>query len=101
MVDAIIAGLDKIFKPGVFQKKTTYYFSVDAIKKTVTLDTDNCLVIDGKGAEEADCVCKTSSEMFLKIWNDGYRPGIMDFMGGKIKTNSPELLPKFLAAFGK
>jgi putative sterol carrier protein len=101
MVDAIIAGLDKIFKPGVFQKKTTFYFSVDDIKKTVTLDAGSCVVMDGKGAEEADCVCKTGTEMFLKIWNDGYRPGIMDFMGGKIKTNAPELLPKFLQAFGK
>lgn len=101
MVDEIIAGLGRIFKPGIFQKKTTFYFSVDDIRKTVILDADSCVVFDGKGAEEADCVCKTSTEMFLKIWNNGYRPGIMDFMGGKIKTNAPELLPKFLQAFGK
>lgn len=101
MVDAIIAGLDKHYRPGGFQQKTSFYFSVDDIKKTVTLDAESCRVEDGKTVDEADCVCKTGTDMFLRIWNDGYRPGIMDFMGGKIKTNAPELLQKFLAAFGK
>jgi hypothetical protein len=39
--------------------------------------------------------------MFKRIWNDGYRPGIMDFMGGAIKTNAPQLLQQYLSAFGK
>lgn len=101
MVEAIIANLGNDFRQGKFQKKTTYYFSVDELRKTVTLDAESCRIEDGKTVEDADCVCKTGSDMFLRIWNDGYRPGIMDFMGGKIKTNAPELLLKFLVAFGK
>lgn len=101
MVATIIAGLDQNFRPGVFQKPTTFYFSVDEVRMTVTLDAESCLIEDGKTVAEADCVCKTGTAMFLRIWNDGYRPGIMDFMGGKIKANAPELLQKFLVAFGK
>jgi hypothetical protein len=39
--------------------------------------------------------------MFSRIWHDGYRPGIMDFMGGSIKSNAPQHLQQFLTAFGK
>ena len=38
--------------------------------------------------------------MFSKIW-DGYKPGMMDFMSGKIKTNNPTLLQDFAGAFTK
>ena len=58
-------------------------------------------VHDGKLTEDADCICKTSGEIFNKIWNEGFRPGIMDFMSGKIKSNAPQLLQQFLEAFGK
>jgi hypothetical protein len=39
--------------------------------------------------------------MFNRIWNEGYRPGIMDFMGGSLKSNARQLLQQFLRAFGK
>lgn len=89
------------YKKGIFTIPTTFYFSVDEIKKTVTLDAECCRIEDGKTVEEADCICKTSESMFSKIWNDGYRPGIMDFMSGSIKSNAPQLLQQLLVAFGK
>lgn len=101
MIDSIINSLPNEYIKGSFPVKTTFYFSVDEIKKTVVLDENSCTVLDGKLSDEADCICKTSDEMFKRIWNDGYRPGIMDFMGGKIKSNAPMLLPQFLQAFGK
>ncbi len=51
--------------------------------------------------ENADCVCKTSQEFFLKIWDDNYRPGMKDFMTGTIKSNNPGALQEFLSSFGK
>jgi len=51
--------------------------------------------------ESAQCVCKTSPEFFLKIWDEGYRPGLKDFLSGTIKSNNPNELKTFLAAFGK
>ena len=101
MQEDIFATLQASYQKGVFTVPTTFYFSIDDIKKTVTLDAESCLVEDGKTVEEADCVCKTSAEMFGRIWNEGYRPGIMDFMGGTIKSNAPQLLQQLLLAFGK
>jgi hypothetical protein len=97
----IFATLQGSYKKGVFTVPTTFYFSIDDVRKTLTLDADSCLIEDGKTVEDADCVCKTSAAMFNRIWIDGYRPGIMDFMGGAIKSNAPQLLPQLLVAFGK
>ena len=101
MSEAIFRTLQGSYQKGVFNIPTTFYFSVDDTKKTLTLDSDGCRIQDGKSVEDADCVCKTSGEMFNRIWNEGYRPGIMDFMGGAIKSNAPQLLQQFLSAFGK
>jgi hypothetical protein len=101
MQEDIFATMRKSYQKGVFSVPTTFYFSIDDIRKTVTLDAENCLIEDGKTVENADCVCKTSAAMFNRIWNEGYRPGIMDFMGGTIKSNAPQLLPQLLVAFGK
>lgn len=101
MNEDIFATLQSQYQKGVFSLPTTFYFVIDDIRKTVTLDGEGCTIEDGKTVENADCVCKTSAEMFSRIWNDGYRPGIMDFMGGAIKSNAPQLLQQLLSAFGK
>jgi hypothetical protein len=101
MQEDIFNTLEASYQKGIFTVPTVFYFAVDDIRKTLTLDSDGCRIQDGKTVENADCVCKTSTAMFSRIWNDGYRPGIMDFMGGKIKSNAPQLLQQFLSAFGK
>lgn len=101
MSEAIFNSMRDSYQKGVFNVPTTFYFSIDDIKKTLTLDGESCKIEQGKTVEDADCVCKTSVEMFNRIWNDGYRPGIMDFMGGSIKSNAPQLLQQMLVAFGK
>lgn len=101
MPQEIFAALPANYRKGIFSVATTFYFSVDEVRQTVTLDGDGCTVEEGKTVESADCICKTDAPMFNKIWHDGYRPGIMDFMGGKIKSNAPQLLQQFLIAFGK
>ncbi|MHB8120547.1 MAG: hypothetical protein ACYDG4_00200 [Desulfuromonadaceae bacterium] len=101
MQEDIFRKLQENYKKGVFNVPTTFYFAIDDIKKTLTLDAECCTIEDGKTVEDADCVCKTSATMFNKILNDGYRPGIMDFMGGAIKASAPHLLPQLLTAFGK
>lgn len=101
MLNDIFAALPRLYRKGEVSRRTTYYFSIDDVKKTVILDADSCSVIDGKAVENADCVCKTSEEFFLKVWTDGYKPGMKDFLGGAIKSNEPQLLQEFLKAFGK
>lgn len=101
MVEEIFSNLGTSFQADQVTQKQVYYFSVDEVKKTVILSPGQVEVQNGKTVEEADCVCKTSTEFFLKIWQEGYRPGMQDFMTGKIKSNNPFALKTFLAAFGK
>lgn len=101
MIEEIIAALPEEYIKGSFPQKTTFYFSVDETKKTVTLDENGCTVHDGKLGDDSDCMCKTTTDLFNRIWNEGYRPGVMDFMSGKIKSNAPMLLQQFLSAFGR
>ncbi len=101
MIEEIFNQMATEFQPGSLSKPLSYYFSIDEIKKTVFLDPQSCQVEEGKATESADCVCKTSAVFFGRIWNDGYRPGIKDFLSGAIKSNNPEALKSFLGAFGK
>ena len=101
MLAEIFAGLPGTYVPGVVTDPLSIYFTLGETKKTVQLLPDNCLVEDGKTIENADCVCKTSPEFFLRIWQDGYRPGMKDFLTGTIKSNNPGALQIFLRCFGK
>ena len=101
MLDAVFTKLPESFVTGVFSKPTSFYFSLENIKKTVQCTADSCKVSDGRTVENADCVCKTSQEFFLKIWEENYRPGMKDFMSGTIKSNNPGALQEFLRGFGK
>ena len=101
MIESIFKQMTEEFQANSVSKNQSYYFSIDELKKTVFLDPQNCRVEDGKTIDSADCVCKTSSEFFAQIWNEGYRPGIKDFLSGAIRSNNPEALKTFLTAFGK
>jgi len=101
MIDAIFAELPAAFVPGAVAKPMSFYFSLGDHKKSVRITPTECAVADGKIADSADCVCKTSPEFFLKIWQEGYRPGMKDFLSGTIKSNNPTALQDFLRSFGK
>ena len=101
MLQAIFNRLPESFVAGVFAKPTSFYFSLGDLKKSVQCSADSCTVSDGRTVDNADCVCKTSPEFFLKIWEENYRPGMKDFMTGTIKSNNPGALQDFLRSFGK
>lgn len=101
MIEQIFNSLPESFVAGVVNTPTSYYFSLGDSKKTVFVSADGCRVEDGRAVEKADCVCKTSEEFFLKIWQEAYRPGMGDFLSGTIKSNNPGSLQLFLKAFGK
>lgn len=101
MVDGIFTEMATRYKKGEFKEKTVFYFAIDEIKKTLTLNSESCTVENGKTVENADCFCKTNQELFLKIVQDGYQPGMKDFMSGQIKSNAPFLLQQFMGAFAK
>jgi hypothetical protein len=101
MIDEIIAEMGHSYRKGVFTQSTCFVFFVGDATITVTIGAESYAVEKGAGGAKADCTCKTSAEMFRKIWFDGYRPGIMDFLSKEIRCDAPLLLPQFLKAFGR
>jgi putative sterol carrier protein len=101
MIEEIFETLPESFVAGSFSTSKSYYFSLGEFKKTVQCSPESCIVSEGRAVENADCVCKTSPEFFLKIWQENYRPGMKDFMTGTIKSNNPSALQEFLGGFGK
>jgi hypothetical protein len=101
MIDEMIAEMGPLFRKGTFERKTTFRFTLNEATITVVIDAASYTVQRGETPERPDCSCKTSAEMFRKIWYDGYKPGIMEFLGGEIKSDAPLMLPHFLKAFGK
>ena len=101
MIQGIIEEMGAQFKKGSFEEKKTFFFSMEDASFTVVVDADTCRVERGKTVEAPDCVCSTASEMLARIWYDGYQPGIMDFLGGAIKSNAPFMVQKFVKAFRK
>src|SRR4051794_764853 len=82
------------FKPGTVDRTTTYYLSLgerDGEKWSITIGPASCDLIPGK-IEKADCVLKTSVDLFTKMVTGKYKPGMMDFVSGKMKTSDVNLL---------
>jgi len=101
MIEQLFSDMEQQCDAGKVGKDASYYFSVDEAKKTVFVSADGCRVVDGKATETADCVCKTSVDFLAKVWNEGYTPGVKDFLSGSIKSNNPAALQGLLAACGK
>ena len=97
-----LEGLRTRFRPGTVAKPTTYYLSLGDgpdEKWTVTMTDTTCDLAPGKTGT-ADCVLKTSADLFVKMLAGKHKPGPMDFMTGKIKTNDLDLLLQLQKAFG-
>lgn len=101
MIDQLFAEMEQQCDLSKVDKNISFYFSVDEAKKTVFLSPEAIRVEDGKATEQADCVCKTSAEFLVKVWNEGYKPGVKDFLAGAIKSNNPAALQLLLAACGR
>lgn len=97
-----LESLKSRFKPGSVERRTTYYLSLgdgEDDKWTVTLTPAACELTRGK-TEGADCVLKIGKELFVKLCDGTFKPGVMDIMTGRLKTNDPQLLVRLQQAFG-
>lgn len=100
----LFSELSDKFERDQVDDRVSYYFSlgnIDDQKWTVIVDADDCLCHPGKprGGGRADCVVKTSPELFRKIVQEAYVPSFDEFVDGTIKTNSPDLLMRFQSVF--
>jgi long-chain acyl-CoA synthetase len=91
------------FVPGAIEQPVSFYFTLGAepeAKWTVRVDRQRCEIRLGKPETgTADCVLKTSAELFTRIVREGYTPGVSEFMSGAIKSNDVALLETFQRAF--
>lgn len=99
----LFEDLEKRFVPGGVEQPVSFYFTLGESpesKWTVTVSPTECSVINGRpeGAK-ADCVLKTSPELFTRIVREGWQPGATEFMAGLVKSNDVGLLYAFTRAF--
>jgi long-chain acyl-CoA synthetase len=99
----LFSELEGKFKPGSTVKPISFYFTLggDTMAKwTVKVDGTQCSIKLGKpDGGAADCVLKTSPEIFSKIVREAYTPSPAEFMSGAIKSNDIELLQTFQKVF--
>jgi len=95
--------LQRRFRPGQVDDPVRFYFTLGndpESKWTVRVGPTECQIVNGKpegGA--ADCVLKTSPDLFTRIVREGYQPGVAEFMSGAVKSNDVSLLQTFTRAF--
>ncbi|MBK9261584.1 MAG: AMP-binding protein [Polyangiaceae bacterium] len=96
--------LETKFVPGRVTSPVTYYFTLgneNEAKWTLRVESAKCEARMGKpeGAGQADCVLKTSPDIFMKIVREAYTPSPMEFMSGQVKSNDISLLQTFQKVF--
>ena len=96
--------LETKFVPGRVTAPVTYYFTLGnetEAKCTLRVESTKCQARMGKpeGSAQADCVLKTSPDIFTKIVREAYTPSPMEFMSGQVKSNDISLLQTFQKVF--
>ncbi|HVY46692.1 MAG TPA: 1-acyl-sn-glycerol-3-phosphate acyltransferase, partial [Minicystis sp.] len=95
--------LESKFVAGRVAQPITFYFTLGAeneAKWTLRVAPDGCQATLGKPAgAQADCVLKTTPEIFTKIVREAYVPTPMEFMTGLVKSNDISLLQTFQKVF--
>jgi long-chain acyl-CoA synthetase len=99
----LFGELEAKFQAGEVEKSVSYYVTLgndELAKWTVRVDGKGCEVRPGKPeGGQADCVLKTSPEIFTKIVRESYTPSPADFLSGAVKSNDVGLLLTFQRVF--
>lgn len=95
--------LNERFDAGQVEQPLSFYFSLgndNEAKWSLVVNADNCQARPGKPeGGVADCVLKTSPEIFRKIVKESYVPSPEQFISGAIKSNNIPLLQDFVRIF--
>jgi long-chain acyl-CoA synthetase len=99
---SVLGELQARFQPAEVEQPMSFYLSLGEAadeKWTLHVGKDAVDLVAGKNGG-ADCVIKTSGELFRKIVREKYMPDMEDFMSGRLKTSDPGLLMAFQRVFG-
>jgi long-chain acyl-CoA synthetase len=99
----LFRDLEKKFVAGRVDKPVSYYFTLgaeDEAKWSMRIDPTGVEIKNGKPpGGVADCVLKTTPDIFMKIVREAYTPSPMEFMTGAVKSNDISLLQTFQKVF--
>jgi long-chain acyl-CoA synthetase len=98
-LEALFERLRGRFVPGTTDGPLSYYFSLGPEKWTLKASSETCQVQKGKAVDNADCVLKTSPELFQRIVDEAYTPTPAEFVSGAVKSNNIQLLFTFQRMF--
>ncbi|HEV8324807.1 MAG TPA: AMP-binding protein [Myxococcota bacterium] len=102
MLRALFGDLEKRFQPKEVDRELTYYFSLGdepGCKWTIIASPQRCTIVEGKQRDQADCVLKTTPDVFSRLMTERDVPVTL-FTSQAAKTNNVELLLTFRQAFG-
>jgi len=95
--------LETRFRADRVEKPLTFYFTLgNAVdeKWTLRVEPSGCSAARGKPEQGvADCVLKTTPEIFTRIVRESYVPTPMEFLSGAVKSNDVSLLQTFQKVF--
>jgi long-chain acyl-CoA synthetase len=96
----VFRELEQRFKAGSVAQPISFYFSLgDSERWTVRVTEQHCEVVPGKVSSPADCVLKTTPDIFTRIVRERYTPSPAEFLSGSIKSNNIQLLFTFQKVF--
>lgn len=101
-VEVAVKSLPGRFSADRVQRDVVWYFSLGdktGPRWTVSLTSEGVAIKPGRPTGNADCVVKTSEDIFTRLVQDAYLPDPTEFVSGAIKTNDIPLLIEFSRAF--
>ncbi len=95
--------LEARFQKGTVEQPVSFYFTLgleQEAKWSCIAHPDRVEISMGKPpGGSADCVLKTSPDIFTRIVREGYVPGVDEFVSGAIRSNDVSLLATFQQVF--
>jgi long-chain acyl-CoA synthetase len=103
IVPSLFAYLQDRFDQKEVEEPISFYFTLGEgtqSKWSIEIGKESCAIHPGKPSQgTADCVLKTSPEIFRQIVKESYVPDPEMFFSGQIKSNNPFLLQHFVRIF--
>lgn len=98
-LEGLFAELEARFEPSEVSAPLSFYFSLGDERWTLRITPESCQVAPGKLVDSADCVLKTSRDLFERIVREAYTPTPQEFMSGLVKSNNVAHLITFQKVF--
>jgi long-chain acyl-CoA synthetase len=98
-IEGVFAELEQRFVPSAVQAPLSFYFALGDDRWTLRVTKEACEISKGKTVDQADCVLKTSRDIFERIVREAYTPSPQEFMSGLVKSNNIAHLLTFQKAF--